>query len=1226
MVKLDSPELKLLARALEGYNLSSTVPQISGLLTMPFLQANTIRIEILAHLAVTYCRGDQKPGPFEIEYWLNNHLGKSKIVVLEDPVEDVFITNVETEEGNRRIFEGNWESNDYFLQVALETICSRNAPNECRELLVPVFALLRLSECVAERISSNRWCIEPSIPNKDINLPASTIVDDRARAVTFTERDLDVLGLRRDLLAPFILPDTDKKILTEESTGHSSLERHPLVGLGNELVLVLPHAVSPAIRRFFIFELGQLGYLQGFEKTLANIQADQVMKEGLFELRGEIDVINPGVKKGSVPFVHDWLFKYDINKYLHVILLHDRMDWLNIQGLSSFMRYPEDLRQGLENYLNQVTDYCQSLPDFIEGMSLMILGGLGRGFALSFRNWPDKWHFSVMRISDLLTLAGELNRSIIRYLKCIKQKEWAERKGVFFHNVNGDYNFYCFWRSLNSQLVPRELPVDQGTMLSIAIDWILPVRAEVRNLMDRHVIGTTEGFYTPVMRLGRDAYFDALKKQPVYTSLAHLGIGVLAGAVETPRGPSWFLAEPRQGDEQIQRFIYEIWSGFIDLYARLVFEVECIFTSTPPGAIEIRLNFSDVIFSEDLFELQASIAIEGPEVAVTLDQRIAVIKFPSDLLMLFQQPEDAGERFVMRAIAKGLVGIHQGSLEDVSESVLDTLINKIVAGTGMRILHLFRTYDPLDLLLVQQGKNPIFLAHEDFVFSKLRLSEDCTTNQSGTYISSKAECNQFLHRIVDKIWNQLRILLKQFDRASVIRKALEVNESILQDRDHWRRTAQALLALYAPEENVFAVAQSRESDRTNVSLSARTILEMAICECPKEGGRRLSRWELDELFAKVALLVEVATDSDAVNSDLLEPQIELHPNGEYTIDRKFHDTVIKPFLTDYSREEFEMAAKDYSKLYRKEPIVGQIRADQLFSDKFIHAFQAEFGLAIDEAIDGAAKLLDFAVECDKVVVETTVGNLKKRLTAIRGLSTIASETFIRTFGIFHRQAWDNPPPSFSMRDIIPWRHSRRLSAIVKPILLFGNHDDDKAFYGAGTLQNGIAYLLGRAERGRVPQEFFTSTEMRKYIGAVNSERGHSFARSVSDSLSNDQWMTRNEIQMAELGASAKLGDLDVLAWKLSGEIQLIECKRLHLARTVAEIAEICRRFRGEAKDELGKHVRRVNWIKANPGKLERIVGFVPNPDRIEARLVTNTHVPMRYLKGLPIEADKIGPI
>jgi len=114
--------------------------------------------------------------------------------------------------------------------------------------------------------------------------------------------------------------------------------------------------------------------------------------------------------------------------------------------------------------------------------------------------------------------------------------------------------------------------------------------------------------------------------------------------------------------------------------------------------------------------------------------------------------------------------------------------------------------------------------------------------------------------------------------------------------------------------------------------------------------------------------------------------------------------------------------------------------------------------------------------------------------------------------------------------------------------------------------------------------------------------------------------------MTELGASSELGDIDVLAWKTGCELLLIECKRLQLARTVAEIAEICRRFRGEAKDELDKHVRRGEWVTRHLASLERIVGFTPARNRVDSWLITNTHVPMMYLTGLPIAAEKIGPL
>lgn len=1226
MIPLNSPELKRITGFLKKYDLKSTVTQLGGLLTAPALQANTIRIETLVHLAVAHCHGRSKPGLIEIGHWLNRQLGNTQIASLEDPVEDVFITNVETPEGNRRVFEGIWESNDYFVQVLLETLGSRSAPQECRDLLVPAFALLTLSDCVAERIGLRRWHIEPSTPKDTVRLAPVTRVADRARAVTFTDSELGALGISREVLAPFILRDEDKQALQEESTGHSSLERRPLVDFGGELVLALPPAVSPAIRRFVLTSLARTGYLKPFADVLAKCQARQVEEDGLGEIKEKVDSLKLPSPDGKPPSLHAWLLKYDINKYLHVVLLHDRLDWLNAQGLSSFMEYPEEQRAGLEEYLIKVSSHCRSLPDFTEGMTLLVTGGLGRGFALGFKDWPDQWRLSVIRISDLLMLAVEPDRPITRYLKCIKQKEWAEGEGVSFLNINGDYNFYCFWRRLNYQLVPRDLSVDDASTYVIGNDMVLPVREEVRNLVDRHVLETTDGLYWPVMRLHKDVYFKSLQGRPIYASLGHARAGILAGAVETPRGSSWFLIEPREGDEQIRRLLYEMWSGFISLYDRLVFEVEALYPKALAGVIEIRLNFNKLIISEDYVEPQPDVAISEPEVTINLSQRTAEIKFPSDFLLHFQQSENTGEKLVLHSIAKSLVSLHQGAMRDVEKVVLDALMRKVFGASGMRIIHLFPTYHPIEYLLARQGQNLIFLAHEDFVFSKLRLSEGCTAVQPGTSIESMDECNVFLHKVVIKIWNMLRKQLQQFDRTSVIREALGVFEAVINDREHWRRTSQAILALYATEEDIFAVAQERELDRNNVSLPARTILEMAICECPEVGGRQLSQWDLDELLAKAALLVEVATDSDAVKSDLIEARIYLHPNGEYSIDRGFHNTVIKPFMTAYFHETFEGAASEYSKLYQNERPGERKRADEMFSADYIRAFQSEFGLTPDDAVDGFAELLELAVECDSVVVETTLGELKTRLTIARGLSPDASQAYVRTFSIFHRPAWDKPPPGFRNKDLYPWRFSRRLSATVRPILIFGEQDNDKVLFGAGALRLGFGYLLHRSESGQLPQEFFTSSTMKKYIGTVNNKRGHAFARSVAEQLREGGWQARNEVQMTELGGSAELGDVDVLAWKPSGEIQLIECKRLQFARTVAEIAEICRRFRGEAKDELAKHISRVTWIKANPGGLQRIVGFVPDPARIDDRLVTNTLVPMMYLTALPIEADKIGPL
>ena len=491
MVPLNDPTLQRIVGSLRKCDLKFTVAKLGGLLTAPELQGNTVRLETLVHLAVAHCQGSRNPGLSEISRWLNKGLLRTGIAHLEDPVDDVFITNVRTAEGNRRVFEGIWNSNSYFVQIVIDILSDSRVPVECRKALAPVFALLTLSDCVAERVGLQRWHFEPSLPGGTVKLPSTTRIARRARAVTFTANDLGVLGINRNLLAPFIFREEDKHALASETTGHSCLERHPLVNFGGDLVLTLPSAVSPAIRGFILTELQRMGRLQAFSTALATHQTRQVEEEGIREIIARAEILKPPAPNRNIPSLHDWLFKHDVDKYLHVVLLHDRMDWLDVQGLSSFMTYPDELWAGLEKYLSQAACYCRSLPSFTEGMTLVVLGGLGRGFALPIENRSDKSSLSFIGISNLLMLAdelpaGEVDHPLTSYLKCIKQKEWLEGKGIYLRGVNGDYNLYCYWRGQNYQLVPREFQLTPGSKVTIANAWSLPVRAEVRSRVDCH--------------------------------------------------------------------------------------------------------------------------------------------------------------------------------------------------------------------------------------------------------------------------------------------------------------------------------------------------------------------------------------------------------------------------------------------------------------------------------------------------------------------------------------------------------------------------------------------------------------------------------------------------------------------------------------------------------------------------------------------------------------------
>ena len=129
---------------------------ISGLLTEPSLHANTIRIELLIHLIIAYGSGIQSQiSPDQI-------MAQSETLVYDifqngGPVEDVFISNVMAKYGNTRIFEGIWESSDFYLQRIYNIIQTLPDKLNTRILISEVHALLRLSEEIASRRRLDRF-------------------------------------------------------------------------------------------------------------------------------------------------------------------------------------------------------------------------------------------------------------------------------------------------------------------------------------------------------------------------------------------------------------------------------------------------------------------------------------------------------------------------------------------------------------------------------------------------------------------------------------------------------------------------------------------------------------------------------------------------------------------------------------------------------------------------------------------------------------------------------------------------------------------------------------------------------------------------------------------------------------------------------------------------------------------------------------------------------------
>jgi hypothetical protein len=241
-----------------------------------------------------------------------------------------------------------------------------------------------------------------------------------------------------------------------------------------------------------------------------------------------------------------------------------------------------------------------------------------------------------------------------------------------------------------------------------------------------------------------------------------------------------------------------------------------------------------------------------------------------------------------------------------------------------------------------------------------------------------------------------------------------------------------------------------------------------------------------------------------------------------------------------------------------------------------------------------------------------------------GLSVESAKSFLLAFSLWPRGEWDKTPKGYTNKDWYPWRFRRRLSLVARPLIQFGLEDDAEVYFAPGQVEASVQLMVTRLIRGDLPPEDFQSSRMRSWVGEATRRRGVAFEHEVAEDLGKIDLLTLVSRPMTEFGADESYGDLDVAAWTLDEErLYLIECKCLRFARTIAEIGEQLREFRGIEKDRLARHIRRCNWLSQNIEAFRKAAKMNGTPKNIIPVLVTNTLVPMQFVNDLPLPSKSV---
>ena len=1186
-----SARLTKLAHRLEKFSFPLVAQPLAALLIRPENHAATNRIEALLHLAALHCRGRRAPTFAQLREWMNDIIFRDVITELEDPVEDVFVSNIATWSGNVRLFEGIWPDNDYYVQTCLAALGELKERAWAAEAQDRVSPILLLSEAVAERAGIRRYTLSKAATREPLHITQSSIAEPSTH-VRFSISDLFALGFSPSELDPFIFGPEDAPSLAEETLGHTSLERRPLVRTEMGVIVALPTAIGAAVRRFIIESAITASDLEGLQSEIARAQFQDVYHLG--RLAWNITEVEPPAPIPSTTAT-DFVGTFDEGGYVHVVFVPDNLSDVAQEGLQGIHPIFDATLARIE----ERTSTLSARSDYCRGLTLVVHGGVGRGFSTGFGNAPPTWKRLSFAIPDFMRMGWDSRSNALRAWKLLDQRDALRERGVSITNINEFPNLYAYAEQHEFQLVPESM---SAGIIALANDFVAPLRQRLRVALDQHVaVAPDNHSWVEVQRETTDVFFEETRRLPAFFSPMHLASGTLLSCVETTARAWWVECDGSAASGRHRGVVIELWKMFRNWLIPLAPALEKRLPALPEGSITFRLHFPDVTVFDDTEILHATSPV-GPE--VTLENDRIVITCTPPYLRTFSNSRNIGDRLAVEAMARGAHMLC--SAHDTNEAIHD-LVDQLVQNDDARFFHAIpartlREHVYAGIPLPQ----PRLATSEDTAWSRLGLARQAGWDGGSGPIPAE-ESPRILHGAVLAIWERIKDRLLELDRVSIVKRALLNYYAIEHDRATWRLTAAALLALYRDTRDVLQAAHYRESDRSLAGLASRVIAEMALCTSPLTNGSVCTDTDLDYFVAEVATLLECAGQSDALHYGLSSKQPFVHSNGSFAFDISFAESIQQPYMSAHGERSFRAAATAYASAFEE-------REPSSINSDFDTIFEAEFGVGLHQYYEFASHAAAQAFARGEPHYEMPKSAVLRELSEFGAKN---SERTFRALALMPRPQWNEEKPKHAKkRDWYPWRYNRRLSITRRPLIQLSNEDDPSILI-APTLLDGTLRNLCEASPGRLPLELFDSKEMRTWIGAAVDEGGHNFNHRVAARLRELGWAAQPEVKLTLLGGTSDLGDVDVLAWHLdSGVVYAIECKRLLFARTIGEIGERLVEYTSVSstgeRTPIQKHLDRMSYLTANVHRLSTFTSIDVANLQLRAALVTDYLVPMQF--------------
>ena len=537
-----------LVKSLRNVHPLKMAATFGALLTQRRLQPNCLRIEVLVHLSVAFGQGSGSPTS---QILLQGYSTAGNLYGhMEDPPEDIFVGQIHSRRGNYRILEGIWESATFYLQRFVNIADAYSENPSLRQITDCIHALLTLSELVCRRANLQENELGDTVGANALPQQLARRSAELRKLVSFSFDELATAGINREHLQPFLFDPAARKDLLTKTISNSDLEAHPLATDGDQVYLLLPTAVSVAIRRYLI---GLLGTGDNRRIFLRDLGAEYSRTFSRLPVLGEgrLNMAFTHRSWGSVSFIHK---EVDTGRHLVLIFFMDTLAEFYEEGFGGMYSGNEVLERNICRAISETQKQLSRRDDFKDGIVLIVGCGVGRGTVLPLEEHStEKWNFEFLSAADYCTLSKADRMTPMNLWRILQMKERLEEMGVVLQNMNGFLNLYAWAESLDGHLVPHaDIPdsmmdVDQSVHSDITRNGLSALRQTVAKTRNVHAQRFVDGTWREVITEGKSAFAED-NESPLYVAPPGEDIGPPIGAHLSKKRCWWYeLKSPEHG-------------------------------------------------------------------------------------------------------------------------------------------------------------------------------------------------------------------------------------------------------------------------------------------------------------------------------------------------------------------------------------------------------------------------------------------------------------------------------------------------------------------------------------------------------------------------------------------------------------------------------------------------------------------------------------------------------